>query len=62
MGHGASGGGQAEPQPRHEVTATFYQALVFPPQPMPGTAGLTTQASVQEQDRACRRHPWSEHL
>ena len=45
-GHGAGGGGQAEARPRHEVTATFYEALVFPPQPMPWTAGVTTEAKV----------------
>ena len=44
-GHGVRGGGQGEAR-RHEVTATFYEALVFPPVPMPGTAGVTTQARV----------------
>ena len=36
----------AEARPRPEVTATFYEALVFPPQQMSGTAGATTQARV----------------
>ena len=36
----------AEARPRPEVTATFYEALVIPPQPMPGTARVTTQAGV----------------
>ena len=37
----------AEARPRHEVTATFYEALVIPPQPKAGTAGGTTQVGVQ---------------
>ena len=53
-GNGACGGGQAqrvtaeaaEACPRPKVTATSYEALVFPPQPMPCTEVTTTQARV----------------
>ena len=51
----------ADARPRNEVVETFYEALIIPPQPKPGTAGGATGVGVQELDRPCRRYWRCEH-